>query len=112
MKRMFAVIFAAVPFAFGLIRAFETGGRDVRYIWVAGAAFAGAAAIVVLAGSQRRETSTALTLSVAVFAAAALFALVTGWQLGTTIGPALFVVGAGFAFCFAAASLLHALRRR
>lgn len=60
MKRMFAVIFAAVPFAFGLIRAFETGGCDVRYIWVAGAAF----------------------------------------------------VGAGFAFCFAAASLLHALRGR
>jgi hypothetical protein len=105
-----AVIFAAIPVAFGVIRAVQTG-RDVRYIWVAAASLFGA--IVVTATARRyRGSSTPVLVLCASFFASAVLAVCAGWALGTRLGPGLLVVAAGFAGCFSVASVLNVLARR
>jgi hypothetical protein len=99
-----AMFFAGIPFAFGMIRALETG-TDVRYIWVALAAMLGG----ILATSVARRLRQAPTtggLVAAVFVASAINAGVAGRLLGTQMGPGLLIVAAGFAACFAAATLV------
>jgi hypothetical protein len=99
-----AMLFAGIPFAFGMIRAFETG-TDVRYIWVALAAMIGG----ILATSVARRLRQAPTtggLVAAVFVMSAINAGVAARLLGTRMGPGLLLVAAGFAACFAAATLV------
>ena len=103
-----AVIFAAIPFAFGLIRAFSTG-TDVRYIWVALGAMIGGMIATTVARRFPRPPGTA-ALVAAVFVTSAVLAVFTALLLGTTFGPAVLVVAAGFAACFAAASLVGLMR--
>jgi hypothetical protein len=96
---------AAVPFAFALLRAVRTG-TDFRYFWVALGALCGAATMAV-ARRDGRTWNAAVALSVAVFVAATLLAVLAALLIGTTLGPGVLVVGAGFGFCFAAGCLLH-----
>jgi hypothetical protein len=103
-----AVVFAAIPFAFGLIRAFNTG-TDVRYIWVAlGAMIGGMIATTVARRFPKPPATPALV--VAVFVTSAVLAVFTARLLGTTMGPGLLVVATAFAACFAAASLISSIR--
>src|SRR3954470_18664227 len=106
-RRAAATVMAAVPFAFGAIRAFQTG-TDFRYLAIALAELTGAA--LALAVTRNRSTMTA-TL------AAGLMATVSGGLLavarGTRFGPGLLVVAAGFGICMAvAARLAHQSSRR
>ena len=103
-----AVIFAAIPFAFGMIRAFQTG-TDVRYIWVALAAMVGGLIATALARKLPKPPGTA-ALVAAVFVTSVVLAVFTAMLLGTTLGPGLLIVATGFAACFAAASLLGLMR--
>ena len=108
---MLAIIAAAFPFAFALIRAFETGGRDLRYIWVALAASIGATVVVSTARAYRSGPIAALALAAAVLVISTLLAIVAAWLLGTVLGLGVFVVGSAFGLCFAVASLFHTLAR-
>lgn len=101
--------FAAVPFAFALIRAFGTGGRDLRYLWVALAAFCGAAGVMVFV-RPRGALKMAIVLSAGAFVVATMFAVSAALLLGTRLGPGSLVVGAAFACCFAAGCLLYSMR--
>jgi hypothetical protein len=105
-----AVVFAAVPLAFGLIRAFRTG-RDVRYMWVAAAGACGAIVVTAIARVYGDNSSPALVLC-ASFVMSAVLAVCAGLALGTTLGPGLLVVAAGFAGCFSVASLLNVVARQ
>jgi hypothetical protein len=106
MTRLLSAALAFAPFAFGMIRAIQTDARDLRYLWVAFAAFAGAMARMVLARRQRTPLPR-LALAAGIFVTSSLFAALAAWALGTTIGPAMLVVSAAFGFCFAASTFIR-----
>ena len=101
---------AAIPFAFALMRAVQTGS-DLRYLWVALAASCGAVASILVARLRDTRPSATIMLSVGVFVIATLLAVLTALLLGTTLGPAVIVVGAAFGFCFAASTAVNLLAR-
>ena len=103
MNRALSLASAALPFAFGVIRAVKTGS-DYRYLWVALAAGVGA---LVMGLSARR--SPPISLTALVFIASGLTGVLAAMLLGTNLGPGILVVAASFAACFAAACLLHVI---
>lgn len=105
--RLASALFAILPFGFALMRAAETGGEDLRYIWVAFAAFAGAVVRMAIAARGGGRRMTRGTLASGIFLSATLFAIVAAWLLGATSGPAVFLVGAAFGFCFAFSTFLR-----
>ena len=105
--RIAAAAFAFAPFGFALMRAVETEGRDLRYLWVAFAAFIGAMARMVLAARGGGRLMTRGTLALGVFFMSTITAVVAALMLGTVVGPAMFIVASGFAFCFAASTFLR-----
>jgi len=100
--------FAALPFAFALFRAVETGD-DFRYLWGALACLCGATAIMAVAGRTRLGSMAAVAVSAGVFIIATLFAVLAALLLGTTLGLGILVVASAFGFCFAVGSLLYIL---
>lgn len=107
MTRLLAAALAFVPFAFGMIRAIQTDARDVRYLWVAFAAFAGAMLRMAMARRQAPSRLTRGALAAGVFVFSSVFAAIAAWMLGTAIGPGMLVVTAGFGFCFAASAFMQ-----
>jgi drug/metabolite transporter (DMT)-like permease len=104
--RVLSMVFAAVPFAFALIRTFQTGD-DLRYLWVAIAGLCGAVAAVWVAGPDGTSPKEALVLLAVVFVVATLLGVLTALLLGTKLGPAVVLVGAAFGFCFAVGAALY-----
>jgi uncharacterized damage-inducible protein DinB len=104
--------FAALPFGFGSIRAFQTHAADLRYIWVALAALCGAAAVMAAVGLRDNKPNHGVALFGAVFVAATLLAVIAGLLLGTVLGPGIAVVGSAFGFCLAAGCLLYVLSQQ
>ncbi len=107
--RALAIVFAAMPFAFGLIRAIRTG-YDLRYVWVALASLCGPIAIATVTRSGRPNGLIVLTAGA--FAGATLLAMVAGWLVGANPGLGLLVVASAFAFCFAFSYAFHVLAGR
>lgn len=105
-----SIVFAALPFAFGLFRAARTGS-DFRYFWVALASSCGAAAILMLTRQSGRGLRIAVLLSAAAFVGATLCALFAALALGTTMGLGILVVAGSFGFCFAIAAGLQVRAR-
>ena len=105
------MVFVAVPFAFALIRAFQTGD-DLRYLWVGIAGVCGAVATLWVAGPDGTSPNRAFVLSAGVFAVATLLGTLTALLLGTKLGPAVVIVGAAFGICFAVGAGLHMLASR
>src|SRR5574338_1360171 len=104
-----STVFSALPFAFALIRAVETQGRDLRYVLVALAAFVGAATVRAMDRRPRRTKTSGALLFVAAFIAATLLAIIAGLSLGTIWGPGIVVLGSAFGLCEAAAALCNGL---
>ena len=109
--RALSVVLAAIPFAFALIRAIQTGD-DLRYLWVAIAGLCGTVATTWITGPDGTSLKAAILLSAVVFAVATLLGVLTAVLLGTRLGPAVVVVGTAFGFCFAAGFALNTLARR
>jgi hypothetical protein len=107
--RVLAILFAAVPFGFALIRAYVTRGGDRRYLWVAFAALSGAAWLMKISAPSSRGRKTAAWLPAGVFLAATTCAAGAAWLLGTMAGAGMIIVAASFGLCFAAASFLYQL---
>jgi hypothetical protein len=105
-----SLLFAAVPFAFALIRLGQTG-YDVRYLWVALASLLGATTVMVVGRAHNRGLTMAVALAAGAFVTATLFAVLAAVLLGTTLGPGILVVASAFGFCFAVSSVLHVLAR-
>jgi hypothetical protein len=108
--KLLSALLAALPFAFGLFRAIQTG-TDVRYVWVALAAMAGGMLVSARARGAGRPVNPP-ALAAAVFLVSGVFATAAALVLGTRFGPGLLVVAAGFAGCFAAASFVSAIQGR
>jgi hypothetical protein len=104
-----SILFALAPFAFGLIRATEA--RDPRLLWMAVAAFLGAALIRMFAKDRSRKPNAILALSAVTLVVAAVLAASVAYLLGATavagIWPVAFVLG----LCLAASYALYARSR-
>ena len=111
-RRLFAlsIFVAAVPFAFGLIRAARTG-YDFRYFWVALASLLGAMATIAVGRAHPRRPIAFVALVVGVFVIATLVAVFAALLMGTTLGLGIITVGAAFGFCFAIGALINILAR-
>ena len=106
MTRLLSAALAFAPFAFGMIRAIETDAKDLRYIWVALAAFVGAMFRMALARRQRVPLPRG-ALAAGIFVTSSAFAALAAWALGTAVGPAMLIVSAAFGFCFAASTFIR-----
>ena len=105
MRRTLAVFMAAVPFAFGAIRAI-TPGWDYRYLLIALASLAGAVLGGWIVGAQRRPPSRVATLLIA-FTLSLILAAVAGWLEGARSISAIVFVAGGFAVCESIACALY-----
>lgn len=103
-----AALAGSLPFAFATIRAITTGGRDLRYLWGAVAACAGAAIVTQARTADGTPTTAALTAAAALVVSATSAATI-GWLLGSMLGPGLLIVATAFASCNAAAVLVLSL---
>ena len=108
--RFASALLAFAPFAFGLMRAVGTDGRDLRYLWVAIAAFIGAMARMALAARSGGRPMTPAMMAAGVFLMSTVAASVAAIMLGTSVNAAVLIVAAGFGFCFAASTFLRMQR--
>src|SRR4029453_2979315 len=69
-----SILFAAVPFAFAVVRAIRTGD-DFRYLWVALASLMSALVVMVVAKTDRRGPIVAAARSTWVFVVATFVAV-------------------------------------
>jgi len=99
---------ALTPFAFAIIRAIRTG-EDLRYLWIALAAFLSLSMAGVVGNANRRRLYDAVVRSTLVFVVATFLAVFAGWLLGVRVGPGSVFVGAAFGFCDAISCGLYVL---
>jgi ascorbate-specific PTS system EIIC-type component UlaA len=107
-KYILAILFAAAPFAFGIIRRVQTG-HDFRLLWMAVASFIGALIVMVI--RKRQKPNSVFASSVITFVISALLAASTGFMLGATAGPGTWMVAVVLALCWAASYALYNLSR-
>ena len=93
----------AVPFAYAIIRAIQTSGADLRYLWMALASYAAASAVVAFV---RVPQAPALG-----FGAAVLAAMLTGYLLGARGAAGITIVAMSFALCWVASYMLRVRSR-
>ena len=112
-KRLFyflSILFAAVPFAFALLRAFRTGS-DLRFLWMAFASFLGAAVVAAVRKTRSRKPKGVLALSALVLIIATLLAGLVASLLGAKSIAGVGIVALAFGLCWAASYALNALSR-
>jgi hypothetical protein len=105
-----SILLAAVPFVFALIRAIQTG-TDFRYLWMAIAAFIGAALVMVIGKARDQTQNVVLQLSAIAFLTSTLVAGLTGRLLGARSITGILVVCVAFGLFSAAGQSLYALSR-
>ena len=105
-----SALFAAVPVAFGLIRAARTGD-DVRYLWLAGAAIIGSM-VVMPPGRGARPARVPVRRALGSVAAGSLCAAATAVLMGATAGPGVAIVASAFGLCTGTSALFAALARQ
>src|SRR4029078_5313436 len=94
LRKLSAILAAAVPFAFGIIRLMRTGS-DYRGLVMAIAAFIGAA---VLLAVPARRVGSAFARFALTFVLSLLLAAVAGFAVGAVSFPAAMTVALGMAF--------------
>ena len=105
-----SVLIAAVPVAFGLIRAVSTG-KDVRYLWLAGAAILGSMVAVRSGRGASVPSPVSPGRALGAVAAGSASAAAAALLIGTTAGPGLAIVAVSFGLCTGASAVLAAMAR-
>jgi hypothetical protein len=100
-----ALFVAAVPVAFALIRLFSTG-TDSRYLWMAAAAFVGAAAAARLAPTPPDPSRVSLAGLLSGITAGTVCAATAGVIQGATAVAGIVLVSVPFGICAGAAIAL------
>ena len=103
-----SILFAAIPFVFGLIRAVSTG-YDVRYLWMALASMLGA--VITVRTARNRKPLGTLGLSALVLVIATVLAGLAAFLLGARSVAAAGIVAFAFGFSWAASCAFYALSR-
>lgn len=105
-----AVTFAAVPVAFGGIRAIATGD-DVRYLWMAAAAILGSLAIVPWTRAAPRASAPPIGRAIAAIACGTAGAAITGVLQGARSVPGVAIVALSFGLCTGLGAVFAMLAR-
>jgi drug/metabolite transporter (DMT)-like permease len=105
-----AVVLALAPFGVAVLRVVRTG-NDVRYLWVALAAFAGAVGVALIGRARARTGQVVVQQAVVAFLVATLLSVRVARLLGARSWPAIFAVSIVFALFFTASTTLYALSR-
>jgi len=103
-----AVVFAAAPIAFALIRALQSG-HDLRMLWMAIAALVGAAAAAALGGMNRRRGRGRVAVWLAAIVVGTALAAVVGRLLGATAMIGVILVAFVLAGCWATSLAIGAI---
>jgi hypothetical protein len=93
-----SICVAAIPFAFALVRAVQTG-YDLRYFWVALASLLGAMATTAVGRAHAKRPIAVVALVSGVFVIATLLAVLAAVMIGTTLANNR--RRSAFGFCFA-----------
>jgi hypothetical protein len=109
-RLVLAVAFAAAPFGAGLIRFIQTGS-DVRYFWVAFAAFLGALVVMLIGRASTQPRKVVRRLSIIAFFVSTLLAVLAARMLGARAMFGIWAVAIVFALFFTASQLLYAHSR-
>lgn len=107
---LLSIVFAAIPFAFAIVRALQTGS-DLRYVWVALGSFAGAAAVMWIGKARQRSPGAVLALAVVALIVATVLAGLVAFAVGASSLVSVGVVALGFGGCHAASLALSLLSR-
>ncbi len=109
--RVIAGALAATPVLFGLIRAISTGS-DARYLWLAGAALVGSAAVMVIRPDTAEPVRVSVGRGLGAVAAGAVCAAAAALFQGANAGPGVAIVAIGFGLCTGSSAVLAFLARR
>lgn len=105
-----AAALALAPVGFGIYRALSTGD-DYRMLWMALVASIFAGSVLTAALGRRRSRHAVITQSAAILVIATLLAGGTGFMLGATAGPGVWMVATVFGILLAGSSVLVAVSR-
>lgn len=107
---LLSIPFAVAPLAVGLLRAFRSN-FDLTMLWMAFAAFAGAAGVMLLGRSRQQPPRVVWALSAVAFLCSTLCAFLAGRLLGVVSVPGLLAVAAAFGLSWAISHALATLSR-
>jgi hypothetical protein len=102
-----SILFAAAPFGFGLIRA--VSAHDRRMLWMAFAAFIGAAFVRMVVKDRDPRSKGVVTPSALTLVVATALAGSTAYLLGATAAAGIWPVAFVLALWLAASHALHLL---
>lgn len=105
-----AVLFGIAPLGFGLLRLMMTGS-DSRMFWMAAAASMFPAGVLATAIGRRRSRREVAVQSSVILVLSTILAGGTGYLLGATSGPGVWMVAGVFGLSLAASSVLVAVAR-
>ena len=105
-----AVALAIAPFGAALIRYTQTG-TDVRYFWVALAAFLGPLVVLLIGRARTQRKEVVLRLSVVAFAVSTLLAVLASRVVGANATFGIWAVAIVYAIFTTAGQVLFSLSR-
>jgi len=105
-----AVVLGAAPLGFGLFRALSTGD-DFRMVWMALAASIFAGGVLAASIGRRRSRHAVFIQALIILVVSTLLAGGTGFLLGATTGPGVWMVAVVLGSCLAASSTFVAFSR-
>jgi hypothetical protein len=105
-----AVALAIAPFVAALIRFTQTG-TDVRYFWVALAAFLGALAVLLIGRAGNQRKNVVLRLAAIAFLVSTLLAVLAARLLGASAAVGIWLVAIVYALFTTAGQVLYSLSR-
>lgn len=103
-----AVVFAALPIIFVIIRALQPG-HDLRMLWMAIAALVGAAIVAAVGGMSKRRGGARVAVWLAAIVVGAALATIVGRMLGARALPGVAMVGLVLAGCWATSLAIRAI---
>ena len=102
-----SLLFAAAPFGFGLIRA--VSARDLRMLWMACAAFVGAALLRMVGKDRGRKSDDVVRPAAVTLVVTTALAGLTAYLLGATAAAGIWPVALVLGLCLATSHALHLL---
>ena len=109
--RPVGVFAAAVPVAFGVVRAITTGD-DFRYLWLAAAAILGSLAVMWPGSRAPRPARVTALRGVGAIVSGAVCAAAAALVQGATLGLGLAIVAVGFGICTGTGAVLVVAARQ
>lgn len=100
------LVLIALPFAFGTLRASQSG-TDFRYLWVAISAFVGSSVVIAIGKSQSKTSSVTIGIALIALVVATIAAVLGAKFITHTQSAAAWMVALFFGFCTTVGTVLY-----